>query len=152
MRIKYLFLLLIALGLISGCSKETHTKAAHKLYTQSLNQIKRSLKGSWDLRSVCTTSIVGSNCHDVNNESLIFSDDSLFWIKDNEITKKGKIKFIRIISPSGFNLETDSLYVFKFEQESIPYFPYNIIQDTLVIQDAFNAIDAGFQMTLTKSK
>ena len=150
---RYTCLLLLTLGIITGCSKDSPSNSYKKLYTQSLDQIKKTLKGSWNLRSVCNVTIEGSACRNITGESLIFSDtDSIFWIKDNKITKKVKIQFIRIKSLYGFDYETDSIYVFKFAKEEFAYLRYDIIQASLIIESATSSIDAWFRMILTKSK
>jgi len=151
--LKFTRLLLIAIIITAGCSKKSPSNSSKKLYTQSLDQIKKSLEGSWNVRSICNTTIEGSACQDIIGESLIFSNtDSIFWLKDNKITKKDKIEFLRIKSLYGFGYETDSLYVFKFAKEEFAYLPYEIRHDSLIIQDATGSIDAGFTMTLTKSE
>lgn len=149
---RYTILFLITFGFILGCSKETPSDSSKKLYTRSLDQIKKSLMGSWDLKSRCTITIAGMNCQEIQNESIIFSaSDSLFWTRDNEIVKKDKIEFKRV-KAQGDEYKTDSLYVFRFAKDTGFYFPYDLRNDTLIIRGLVNEIDAAGQMVFTKSK
>lgn len=149
---RYRFILLIALGILAGCMKDDTADPSGELYTRSLDQIKKSLKGSWDLRSDCTVTIAGLHCRDdIHNEKLIFSEtDSLFWTKENETIKKDKIEFKRITA--GSNYKTDRLFVFKFAKDTGFYFPYDIRHDSLIIQSTIDAVDAGGSMIFTRSK
>lgn len=152
---KYLFLLLLSFGLITGCNKESDSLGSGRFYTLSLGQIKSALKGTWDVRSKCYITIAGLNCNDIENESLIFSDkDSLFWTKNGEIIKRDKVLFHRVKAPEGYGYTIDSLYVFKFAKDNGDgYFPSDLRHDSLFIDDgSWQAFDAGFAMVLTRSK
>lgn len=152
--VKNMLLLLLSFVLISGCNKENEPFQSGRLYTLSLGQIKAALKGSWDVRSKCYITIAGLDCKDIKDESLIFSgDDSLFWTKNGEVTKRDKVEFYKVKSPDGYGYEIDSLYVFRFaKDDGDGYVPKDIRHDSLFVDGAFWAADAGFGMVLTRSK
>lgn len=142
----------IASLLMTSCNKHhENLPSVTKIYTLDLKQIKDYLNGNWYVNSECNTTIAGTDCRTPEFEVLSFTaNDSLIWVRDNEIYKKEKIRFSRIEAPKSQGYTVDSLYIFELEESKRSFFPYEIKNDSLIFISPTQTKDAGFRMVLTR--